>query len=154
MLPSQAKEDSQTQQASEGQCLFLWPPEEEGGWSADAARGTERRERGLRSPGPEPSCLPAASMAPQRKSDFSQVVLRALCTGACVSLVNACVAGECRPRGLRTQSRARRGAPASLAVLGWRCGGQKGAGPCPLAAFSAQGSSTCPGALRWTVCPS
>lgn len=113
MLPSQAKEDSQTQQASEGQCLFLWPPEEEGGWSADAARGTERRERGLRSPGPEPSCLPAASMAPQRKSDFSQVVLRALCTGACVSLVNACVAGECRPRGLRTQSRARRGAPAS-----------------------------------------
>ena len=25
MLPSQAKEDSQTQQASEGQCLFLWP---------------------------------------------------------------------------------------------------------------------------------
>ena len=108
MLPSQAKEDSQTQQASEGQCLFLWPPEEEGGWSADAARGTERRERGLRSPGPEPSCLPAASMAPQRKSDFSQVVLRALCTGACVSLVNACVAGECRPRGLRTQSRATR----------------------------------------------
>nr|KAF6283555.1 solute carrier family 28 member 1 [Pipistrellus kuhlii] len=33
------------------------------------------------------------SMAPQRKSDFSQIVLRALCTGACVSLVNACVAG-------------------------------------------------------------
>ncbi|KAF5927315.1 hypothetical protein HPG69_017792 [Diceros bicornis minor] len=33
------------------------------------------------------------SMVPQRKSDFSQVVLRALCTGACVSLVNACVAG-------------------------------------------------------------
>lgn len=37
----------------------------------------------------------AASMAPQRKSDFSQIVLRALCTGTCVSLVNACVAGEC-----------------------------------------------------------
>nr|XP_044616793.1 sodium/nucleoside cotransporter 1 isoform X3 [Equus asinus] len=33
------------------------------------------------------------SMVPQRKSDFSQIVLRALCTGACVSLVNACVAG-------------------------------------------------------------
>ncbi|XP_053450466.1 sodium/nucleoside cotransporter 1 isoform X2 [Nycticebus coucang] len=33
------------------------------------------------------------SMAPQRKSDFSQIVLRALFTGACVSLVNACVAG-------------------------------------------------------------
>lgn len=32
-------------------------------------------------------------MAPQRRSDFSQIVLRALCTGACVSLVNACVAG-------------------------------------------------------------
>lgn len=36
-------------------------------------------------------------MAPQRKSDFSQIVLRALCTGACVSLVNACVAGEPLP---------------------------------------------------------
>ncbi|XP_045142233.1 sodium/nucleoside cotransporter 1 [Echinops telfairi] len=33
------------------------------------------------------------SMAPQRKSDFSQIVLRALFTGACVSLINACVAG-------------------------------------------------------------
>ncbi|XP_004432081.1 PREDICTED: sodium/nucleoside cotransporter 1 [Ceratotherium simum simum] len=40
------------------------------------------------------------SMVPQRKSDFSQVVLRALCTGACVSLVNACVAGILyMPRG-------------------------------------------------------
>ncbi|KAG5198057.1 hypothetical protein JEQ12_007747, partial [Ovis aries] len=40
------------------------------------------------------------SMAPQRKSDFSQIVLRALCTGACVSLVNACVAGILyMPRG-------------------------------------------------------
>lgn len=40
------------------------------------------------------------SMAPQRKSDFSQIVLRALCTGACVSLVNACVAGVLYvPRG-------------------------------------------------------
>nr|KAF6270158.1 solute carrier family 28 member 1 [Myotis myotis] len=34
-----------------------------------------------------------ASMVPQRKSDFSQIVLRALFTGACVSLMNACVAG-------------------------------------------------------------
>ncbi|XP_016071154.1 PREDICTED: sodium/nucleoside cotransporter 1 [Miniopterus natalensis] len=33
------------------------------------------------------------SMAPKRKSDFSQIVLRALFTGACVSLVNACIAG-------------------------------------------------------------
>ncbi|XP_058150713.1 sodium/nucleoside cotransporter 1 isoform X2 [Dasypus novemcinctus] len=33
------------------------------------------------------------SMVPQRRSDFSQIVLRALFTGACVSLVNACVAG-------------------------------------------------------------
>lgn len=87
------------------------PPEEEGGWSADAARSAERRQRGLQSPGPEPSYPPAASMAPQRKSDFSQIVLRALCTGACVSLVNACVAGECRPGGLRTQSRARHWGP-------------------------------------------
>ncbi|KAM9586172.1 sodium/nucleoside cotransporter 1 isoform 2-T2 [Trichechus inunguis] len=34
-----------------------------------------------------------ASLVPQRKSDFSQIVLRALFSGACVSLVNACVAG-------------------------------------------------------------
>uniref|UniRef100_A0A8D2KV05 Sodium/nucleoside cotransporter n=1 Tax=Varanus komodoensis TaxID=61221 RepID=A0A8D2KV05_VARKO len=34
-----------------------------------------------------------ASMAPQRKSEFSSIVLRALFTGACVSLINACVAG-------------------------------------------------------------
>ncbi|XP_037365829.1 sodium/nucleoside cotransporter 1 [Talpa occidentalis] len=33
------------------------------------------------------------SMAPQRKGDFSRIVLRALLTGACVSLANACVAG-------------------------------------------------------------
>ncbi|XP_062946713.1 sodium/nucleoside cotransporter 1 isoform X2 [Cynocephalus volans] len=33
------------------------------------------------------------SMVPQRKSDFSKIVLRALFTGACVSLVNACMAG-------------------------------------------------------------
>ncbi|KAF7237768.1 Sodium/nucleoside cotransporter 2 [Varanus komodoensis] len=34
-----------------------------------------------------------SSMAPQRKSEFSSIVLRALFTGACVSLINACVAG-------------------------------------------------------------
>lgn len=33
------------------------------------------------------------SLVPQRRSDFSQIVLRALITGAFVSLVNACVAG-------------------------------------------------------------
>ncbi|XP_069322675.1 sodium/nucleoside cotransporter 1-like [Eulemur rufifrons] len=33
------------------------------------------------------------SMVPQRKSDISGIVLRALLTGACVNLVNACVAG-------------------------------------------------------------
>ncbi|XP_038606611.1 sodium/nucleoside cotransporter 2-like [Tachyglossus aculeatus] len=33
------------------------------------------------------------SMVPKRKSDFSKIVVRALLTGACVSLVNACVAG-------------------------------------------------------------
>ncbi|XP_009428019.1 sodium/nucleoside cotransporter 1 isoform X5 [Pan troglodytes] len=41
------------------------------------------------------------SMVPQRKSDFSQIVLRALFTGACVSLVNACMAAS-------TQSSAQR----------------------------------------------
>ncbi|XP_074091420.1 sodium/nucleoside cotransporter 2-like [Macrotis lagotis] len=33
------------------------------------------------------------SMAPKRKSDFARLVMSALLTGACVSLVNACVAG-------------------------------------------------------------
>ncbi|KYO21461.1 sodium/nucleoside cotransporter 1 [Alligator mississippiensis] len=33
------------------------------------------------------------SMVPQRKSDFASIVLRALFTGACVSILNACVAG-------------------------------------------------------------
>lgn len=41
------------------------------------------------------------SMVPQRRSDFSQIVLRALITGAFVSLVNACVAGILYvPRGV------------------------------------------------------
>ncbi|KAM9311827.1 sodium/nucleoside cotransporter 1 [Gastrophryne carolinensis] len=34
-----------------------------------------------------------SSMAPQRKGDLAKVVVRALMTGACVSLVNACIAG-------------------------------------------------------------
>ncbi|XP_029766598.1 sodium/nucleoside cotransporter 1-like [Terrapene carolina triunguis] len=33
------------------------------------------------------------SMVPQRKSEFASIVLRALLTGACVSMLNACVAG-------------------------------------------------------------
>ncbi|XP_060545432.1 sodium/nucleoside cotransporter 1-like [Pantherophis guttatus] len=33
------------------------------------------------------------SMAPQRKGEFSSIVVRALLTGACVSLINACIAG-------------------------------------------------------------
>eukprot|EP00071_Canis_lupus_P019857 XP_013967927.1 sodium/nucleoside cotransporter 1 isoform X6 [Canis lupus familiaris] len=46
------------------------------------------------------------SMAPRRKSDFSQIVLRALCTGTCVSLVNACVAGILYvPRGIAADCR-------------------------------------------------
>ncbi|NXO54090.1 S28A2 protein, partial [Aramus guarauna] len=34
-----------------------------------------------------------ASMVPQRKSDFASMVLRALLTGICVSMLNACLAG-------------------------------------------------------------
>ncbi|XP_031978771.1 sodium/nucleoside cotransporter 1-like isoform X2 [Corvus moneduloides] len=34
-----------------------------------------------------------ASMVPQRKSDLASVVLRALLTGICVSMLNACLAG-------------------------------------------------------------
>ncbi|XP_062946129.1 sodium/nucleoside cotransporter 2 [Cynocephalus volans] len=43
------------------------------------------------------------SVVPQRKSDFSKVVVRALFTGACVSLISACVAGILYvPRGAET----------------------------------------------------
>uniref|UniRef100_A0AAR2IRL7 Sodium/nucleoside cotransporter n=1 Tax=Pygocentrus nattereri TaxID=42514 RepID=A0AAR2IRL7_PYGNA len=35
-----------------------------------------------------------SSICPSRKSDISAVVLRALITGTCVSLVNACIAGK------------------------------------------------------------
>lgn len=35
-----------------------------------------------------------ASICPSRKGDVSSVVLRAMITGTCVSLVNACIAGE------------------------------------------------------------
>nr|XP_048290911.1 sodium/nucleoside cotransporter 1 [Myodes glareolus]XP_048290912.1 sodium/nucleoside cotransporter 1 [Myodes glareolus]XP_048290913.1 sodium/nucleoside cotransporter 1 [Myodes glareolus] len=42
-----------------------------------------------------------SSLVPQRRSDFSQIVLRALITGGFVSLVNACVAGILYvPRGV------------------------------------------------------
>ncbi|XP_054938433.1 sodium/nucleoside cotransporter 1-like [Physeter macrocephalus] len=41
-----------------------------------------------------------ASTAPQQKGNFSQIMLRVLCTGACVPLVNACMAGILyMPRG-------------------------------------------------------
>ncbi|KAL8197156.1 UNVERIFIED_CONTAM: hypothetical protein K2H54_014251 [Gekko kuhli] len=33
------------------------------------------------------------SLAPQRKSEFSSIIISSLLTGACVSLVNACIAG-------------------------------------------------------------
>lgn len=36
----------------------------------------------------------AASICPSRKSDISNLVLRALFTGTCVSLMNACIAGK------------------------------------------------------------
>ncbi|XP_066132992.1 sodium/nucleoside cotransporter 2 [Saccopteryx bilineata] len=43
------------------------------------------------------------SMVPHRKSDLSKVVVRALFTGACVSLISACVAGILYvPRGAET----------------------------------------------------
>uniref|UniRef100_A0A8C4TF17 Sodium/nucleoside cotransporter n=1 Tax=Erpetoichthys calabaricus TaxID=27687 RepID=A0A8C4TF17_ERPCA len=35
-----------------------------------------------------------SSIAPSRRSDIAQTVIRALFTGTCVSLINACVAGE------------------------------------------------------------
>lgn len=35
-------------------------------------------------------------MALERKGDLAKVVVRALMTGACVSFVNACVAGRCQ----------------------------------------------------------
>lgn len=35
-----------------------------------------------------------ASICPSRKGDISSLVLRAMITGTCVSLVNACIAGE------------------------------------------------------------
>ncbi|KAJ8776919.1 hypothetical protein J1605_015096 [Eschrichtius robustus] len=44
-----------------------------------------------------------ASMVPHRKSDLSKVVVSALFTGACVSLISACVAGILYvPRGAET----------------------------------------------------
>lgn len=40
---------------------------------------------------------PAASMVPQRKGDIATIVLRALLTGICVSMLNACLAGRSLP---------------------------------------------------------
>lgn len=109
------------------------------GTSAETARGAEPGQRGPWCPAPELFCTLAASMAPQRRSDFSQLVLRALCTGACVSLLNACVAGE------------------SLLSPGFAAGPRKsqgwlvGKGALLTTAFPAQGSSMCPGAPRSTA---
>lgn len=36
-------------------------------------------------------------MVPQRKGDLASVVLRALLTGICVSMLNACLAGKSLP---------------------------------------------------------
>nr|XP_047937458.1 sodium/nucleoside cotransporter 1-like [Anser cygnoides] len=46
----------------------------------------------------DPTCpilcfVPAASLVPHRKGDFASVVLRALLTGICVSMLNSCLAG-------------------------------------------------------------
>lgn len=38
--------------------------------------------------------VPAASMVPQRKSELASIVLRALLTGICVSMLNSCLAGR------------------------------------------------------------
>ncbi|KAK2506355.1 hypothetical protein MC885_011246 [Smutsia gigantea] len=48
-------------------------------------------------------CFSTTSMVPHRKSDLSKVVVSALFTGACVSLISACVAGILYvPRGAET----------------------------------------------------
>lgn len=46
---------------------------------------------------PRSLLCPAASMVPQRKGDLASVVLRALLTGICVSMLNACLAGRSLP---------------------------------------------------------
>uniref|UniRef100_A0A8D2JD49 Sodium/nucleoside cotransporter n=1 Tax=Varanus komodoensis TaxID=61221 RepID=A0A8D2JD49_VARKO len=61
-----------------------------------------------------------SSMAPQRKSEFSSIVLRALFTGACVSLINACVAGMACGSGGK-----RRGPSACRARDGVQRGGEQ-----------------------------
>uniref|UniRef100_A0A7N6AZ07 Sodium/nucleoside cotransporter n=1 Tax=Anabas testudineus TaxID=64144 RepID=A0A7N6AZ07_ANATE len=39
-------------------------------------------------------CLSKASICPSRRGDISSLVLRAMITGTCVSLINACIAGQ------------------------------------------------------------
>uniref|UniRef100_A0AAR2KCN4 Sodium/nucleoside cotransporter n=1 Tax=Pygocentrus nattereri TaxID=42514 RepID=A0AAR2KCN4_PYGNA len=46
-----------------------------------------------------------SSICPSRKSDISAVVLRALITGTCVSLVNACIAGNLKLAWLKNHSK-------------------------------------------------
>lgn len=148
--PIPAKEGSQTQQVIRRTASIPLATQRRKG------RLQRPRQRGTQLPGPEHSCPLAASMVPQRKSDFSQIVLRALCTGACVSLVNACVAGECRAGGLTLAALI---LPLALVQGQGRGSGLSGspwagAWPCPPATFPAQGSSTCPGGLRSTARPS
>lgn len=62
----------------------------------------------------DPTCpilcfVPAASLVPHRKGDFASVVLRALLTGICVSMLNSCLAGRSLGRtgeGLNTSTNA------------------------------------------------
>lgn len=94
--PNQAQEGSQAQWVVRSATSIALAAQKGRG----ASGGTQRPRvwtGGVWFPGLKHPCALAASMAPQRKGDFSQIVLRALCTGTCVSLVNACVAGECGP---------------------------------------------------------
>lgn len=50
---------------------------------------------------PSVCSAPTASMVPQRKGDLASVVLRALLTGICVSMLNACLAGRSVPTASR-----------------------------------------------------
>lgn len=49
---------------------------------------------------------PAASLVPERKGDFASIVLRALLTGICVSMLNACLAGGSQKELGRDRQRA------------------------------------------------
>lgn len=63
------------------------------------------------------SVLYPAALAPQRKSEFSSLVLRALFTGGCVSLMNACIAGNAWEFG-DGKSRVLGSRPGVMKVLG------------------------------------